>query len=332
MNPESSRKIKLLKIWEILRQETDENHKMGTPTLIARLKKEGIEVDRKILYKDIELLNMNGYEILCDRSKSNEYYVIDRSFDIPEIRILMDAVQAAAFVTEKKTKVLVDKIAELAGSKRAEVLKSNIAEFNTVKSNNESIYYSIDTITQAKDENKKIGFYYFDYDINREKLYRKLSGTDKDRWYIVNPVATVFDNDQYYLICYDDKHKGLANYRIDRMERVEMLDEAITRNSEIEAIDISKHKRQLFGMYGGEIKKVTFIADKSLIDVIFDKFGSQAKIVEAENGVLKCTVEVQVGPMFIAWLCSFGTKIKAVSPPTVVKRVKEHLEDTLSQY
>jgi predicted DNA-binding transcriptional regulator YafY len=111
-----------------------------------------------------------------------------------------------------------------------------------------------------------------------------------------------------------------------------MLDEAITKNSEIEAIDISKHKRQLFGMYGGEIKKVTFIADKSLIDVIFDKFGSQAKIVEAENGVLKCTVEVQVGPMFIAWLCSFGTKIKAVSPPTVVKRVKEHLEDTLSQY
>ena len=145
-------------------------------------------------------------------------------------------------------------------------------------------------------------------------------------------MATVFDNDQYYLICYDDKHKGLANYRIDRMERVQMLDEEITKNSEIEAIDISKHKRQLFGMYGGEIKKVTFIADKSLIDVIFDKFGSQVKIVEAGNGVIKCTVEVQVGPMFIAWLCSFGTKMKAVSPPTVVKRVKEHLEEALTQY
>ena len=332
MNPESSRKIKLLKIWEILRQETDENHKMGTVELIAKLKKEGIEVDRKILYKDIELLNMNGYEILCDRSRSNEYYVIDRSFDIPEIRILMDAVQAASFVTEKKTKVLVDKIAELAGSKRAEVLKENIAEFNTVKSLNESIYYSIDTIIQAKDEGNKIGFYYFDYDIKREKLFRTDKATNSARWYVVNPVATVFDNDQYYLICYDDKHKGLANYRIDRMDKVTMLEEKITPNREIESIDISKHKRQLFGMYGGEVKRVTFVADKSLMDVIFDKFGSQVKIVETQNGEFSCTVEVQVGPMFIAWLCSFGTKIKVTSPPTVVKRVKEHLEETLSQY
>ncbi|MBQ3589491.1 MAG: WYL domain-containing protein, partial [Clostridia bacterium] len=252
MKRENSRKIKLLRLWEILRQETDENHPMSTNEIIARLKKEGIDVDRKILYTDIDLLNENGYEVLCEREKSNKYYVIDRSFDIPEVRILMDAVQAAGFITEKKTKVLIDKIAELAGSRRAEVLKENITEFSTVKSENENIYYSIDTIVSAREENKQIGFYYFDYNIKKEKVFRKdKKAPEVNKWYVVNPVETVYENDQYYLICYDDKHKTLANYRIDRMDRVSVLDTPINKYDEIEKIDLSKYKRQQVDMYSG---------------------------------------------------------------------------------
>ena len=333
MKRENSRKIKLLRLWEILRQETDENHPITTNELIARLKKEGIDVDRKILYTDIDLLNENGYEVLCERGKSNRYYVVDRSFDIPEVRILMDAVQAAGFITEKKTKILIDKIAELAGSRRAEVLKENITEFSTVKSENESIYYSIDTIVSAKEAGKQIGFYYFDYNIKREKSFRPdKKDPNVNKWYVVNPVETVYDNDQYYLICYDDKHKSLANYRIDRMDRVTELDSPITKIEEIDKIDISKHKRQLFEMYGGEVKKVTFVASTSMIDVIFDKFGNLAKMAQNDDGTITCTVEVQTGPMFIAWLCSFDKRIRVVSPQAIVKRVKEHLEQTLEQY
>lgn len=333
MKRENSRKIKLLRLWEILRQETDENHPLTTNEIIARLKKEGIDVDRKILYSDIELLNENGYEVLCERGKSNRYYVVDRSFDIPEVRILMDAVQAAGFITEKKTKVLIDKIAELAGSRRAEVLKASITEFSTVKSENESIYYSIDTIVTAKEENKQIGFYYFDYNTKKEKIFRKdKNNPDLNKWYVVNPVETVYDNDQYYLICYDDKHKTLANYRIDRMDRVSALDSCINKYEEIEKIDISKHKRQQIDMFGGEVNKVTFVASKTMLDVIFDRFGNMARLTENEDGTVTCTVEVQVGQMLIAWLCSFDTRIKVVSPPSVVSMVKEHLEKTLSQY
>ena len=333
MKRENSRKIKLLRLWEILRQETDENHPITTNELIARLKKEGIDVDRKILYSDIELLNENGYEVLCERGKSNRYYVVDRSFDIPEIRILMDAVQAASFVTEKKTKILIDKIAELAGSRRAEVLKENITEFSTVKSDNESIYYSIDTIVSAKEAGKQIGFYYFDYNIKKEKIFRAdKNDPSVNKWYIVNPVETVYDNDQYYLICYDDKHKTLANYRIDRMDRVNVLDTPITRVEEIEKIDISKYKRQLFEMYGGETKKVTFIADASMVDIILDRFGNLARMTQGSNGEITCTVEVQIGPMFIAWLCSFDTRIKVVYPSAVVDMVTNHLKQTLAQY
>ena len=333
MNTENSRKIKLLKIWEILCQETDEKHPMSTKTIIAKLKEQGIEVDRKILYTDIDLLNANGYEIMCNRAQSNNYYVMDRSFDTVEVRILMDAIQAAAFVTEKKTEVLLDKVASLAGSKRGEVLKIKITKFSTVKSANENIYYTIDTIVEAKEENKKISFNYFDYGLKREKIFRKdKNNPSVDKIYVVNPVETVYNNDQYYLICYDDKHKNFTNYRIDRMDNVKVLDEEISYYEWLNGKDISKYKRQQFSMYSGEVRNVTFLIDKGLIDVIYDKFGSQINISEDSSGMLKCTAEVQVGAMFIAWLCSFGKRLKVVSPPTVINKVKEHLSDTIEQY
>ena len=320
-------------MWELLKQETDEKHPMGTQEIIARLKKEGIEVDRKILYNDIDILNANGYEVMCTRAKSNKYYVMDRSFDTAEVRVLMDAVQAAAFVTEKKTEVLLDKISALAGSKRGEVLKSNITKFSTVKSTNENIYYLIDSIVDAKEDGKKIRFNYFDYGLNREKIFRKYKKDEtKDRYYTVNPVETVFNSDQYYLICYDDFHKNLINYRIDRMDNIIKLDTDIQYYDWLKEKDISKYKRQLFNMFGGEVKNVTFIADRSLIDVIFDKFGSGVSIKLTDDDKLKCTVEVQAGAMFIAWLCSFDNRLKVVSPPSVVTKVKEHLEKTIEQY
>ena len=331
MNIENSRKIKLLKMWEILRTETDEEHPISTPDLIAKMKSEGIEVDRKILYTDIELLNQNGYEVLKERGRSNRYYVEDRSFNQPEVRILMDAVQSSAFVTEKKTEELLSKIAVLAGSKRGKMLKGNITKFSTVKGTNEAIYYSVDTIVQAIKERKKIGFYYSDHNVKRERVYRRdKENPSKNRLYIVNPVATFVDNGQYYLTCYDDRHEGrLANYRIDRMDKVRVLSEDITPNP---TADIAKNKRQQFEMFGGELKKVVFVADKRLIDVIFDKFGAGVKMRELENGNLHCTVEVQQSPIFINWCCSFGTQLKVISPPSTIAEIKSHLAETAEQY
>lgn len=333
MNPENSRKIKLLKMWELLNRETDEKHPMGTQTIIKKLKEDGIEVDRKILYRDIELLNANGYDVLCTRSSSNQYYVMERSFDLAEVRVLMDAVQAAAFITEEKTETLLNKVSRLAGSKRGEVLKNNVTKFSTVKSINKNIYYWIDAIIDAKEDGKKISFNYFDYGLKREKIFRKdKKDESKNKLYVVNPIETVFNNDQYYLICYDDKHKNLINYRIDRMDNVEKIDENIQTYDWLKGKDISKYKRQQFNMFSGEEKTVTFIADRTLIDVIYDKFGSHVELKELPDNKLKCTVEVQIGAMFIAWLCSFEDRVKVVSPPTVISKVKEHLIKTIQQY
>ena len=331
MSKDNSRKIKLLKMWEILKNETDEEHPISTPELIAKLAEDGIEVDRKILYSDIEVLNNYGYEVLTDRKRSNRYYVEDRSFDQPEVRILMDAVQASAFVTEKKTEMLLNKISMLAGSKRGKLLKDNITRFSTVKGTNEMIYYSVDTIVQAIRAKKQIGFNYSDYNIKRERQFR----LDKDnpeikRWYVVNPVATFVDNGQYYLVCYDDHHGGdLANYRIDRMDKVSVLDTPITPNPNV---DIAKHKRQQFGMFGGDTKTVVFEADKRIIDVIFDKFGNNVKMRELPSGKLHCTVEVQQSPIFINWCCSFGNQLKVVSPPTTIEKIRTLLKETYAMY
>jgi predicted DNA-binding transcriptional regulator YafY len=289
----------------------------------------GIDCDRRTLYDDIKTLNAFGYYIECDRKASNEYYVDAGNFDLTELRILMDAVQASEFVTEKKTKELVDKIAQLAGSHRAEVLKQNIVAFNNTKSHNEHIYYAVNEIATAINEGKKIQFKYFNYDCNREPVFRK-STQGEDKLYIVNPYSTVFSDDKYYLVCYDDKHKTMTHYRVDKMESVRVLDAPITPCDAVKGFDIGDHKRQVFSMYTGERKKVIIEAEPTLTDVIFDKFGD-IKMSERGDRV-RFEAEVQVSPTFVAWCCSFGNKMQVVSPPTVVQKIKEYTHELYYQY
>ena len=195
-NKDNLNRIRLLRIWEILNRETDEEHPMGTETLRQKLLEGGIDVHRSTLYEDIKLLNESGYEIMTRRGRSNQYYVMDRKFSNPEVHILMDAVQAASFITEKKTVELVDKIAHLAGSQKAIVLKKNIVQFNTTKSNNENIYYSVSEIVTAINNRQKILFRYFDYDNNHNRVYRR----DGHR-YAVSPFATIFSTERRTVCC-----------------------------------------------------------------------------------------------------------------------------------
>ena len=220
MKQEKAYKIKLIKILEILRQDSDEDHYIESTEILSKLAAMGIECDRRTLYGDIDVLNDFGYEVLCEKNpgKPNKYCVVDRSFDVPELRILMDAVQASSFITPSKTEVLLDKIADLGGSHRAELLRSNIVKFNTTKSANESIFYSISEINLAIENKKKVSFEYFDFNSKHERVYRR-----NGKRYFVNPLATIYDDDNYYLICYYGRFEGVVHYRIDRMDRVEMV-------------------------------------------------------------------------------------------------------------
>ena len=329
----SCNKIRILRLWEILKKETDEDHPMGTTALINRLKAEGMTCNRATLYGDIALLNKYGYEVLCNRAMSNEYFVVNRDFDIPEIQILIDAVQAASFITESKTPIFVDKLAQLAGSERAAVLKKNIVEFSTVKGDNELIYYMIDEITTAITQKKKIEFYYFDLGIGKKKVYRmRTTVPGERRKYIVNPIATAFYDDKYYLLCYNDRHMTLTQYRIDRMENVKMLDEDITPNPELKVSNVARHKRSLFDMYGGTKENISFEADISVLDSVYDRFGDSVRVVNIGDGKALCNVEVQVGRPLITWFIGFGSVLKVRSPESVVQQIIKLLKETSANY
>ena len=319
MAQDNCQKIKLLKLLELLRQETDEQHPLPTNTLCAKLGGMGITCDRRTLAKDIALLNDQGYEVMWTWvGKEKGYYVEDRSFSVPELKILIDAVQAASFVTEKKTAELIDKIAALGGSHKADILKSNMVCFNTRKHSNESIYYNVGFLEDAIQQQKKVIFYYYDLNENGEKVYRR-----EHHHYVVEPIALVFNDDNYYLMVYSAKHEGTANYRVDRMDHVEIVDEAISEKALTLREGIDSYTEQVFKMYGGQLVDVVLEFDDKLIGVVYDKFGEDTKMIRAGD---KCiaTVKVQISPVFWGWLFQFAGQMKVLSPDTVIADYKKH--------
>ena len=324
---EKFNRIRPLKIWEILQRETDEDHPIGTEELRSKLAEEGIEAHRTTIYEDIKLLNECGYEIMSRRGRSNQYYVMDRKFSNPEIHILLDAVQAASFITDKKTAELVDKISQLAGSQKGLVLKKNIVQFNTAKSSNENIYYNVNEIVSAINNGQKIIFLYFDYDINHNRVYRR-----GGHHYVVSPVATVFDDGHYYLVIYDKRYNKMSNYRIDRMEKVQSIEDRADIPPEDLAFNIANYKRSLFGMFSGATTEVTIEAHHSLIDAIFDLFGEKTKILSSSEDTVRFRVDVQVSDLFFGWCCSFGEKVKLIGPDNIIDQLKVYTETVNKQY
>lgn len=324
---EGIRRIKYVKLLELLRQESDEDRPLSTPYILKTLKERGIEIDRRVLYEDIKTLNEQGYEILCKRSRSNEYYIVDRQFDIPELRILMDAVESASFITEKKTVELQTKIASLGGSYWKELLVRNDVIFDTNKHSNNLVLYSVNEIIEAINRNQKITFTYFDLDYKGNRAYRKECAT-----YEVNPIATIFSNDNYYLVCFSDKYQNYSNYRIDRMDKVKRLETERTNSPLITEFDIASYRKQCFGMYVGEAETVKLQFDKSLIDVVFDKFGEKTKIEKLNDDTYETKVKVIASEQFFGMLLGLGTKVKLIAPAQTVKRFKGYVEAIITSY
>lgn len=317
-----SYKIKLLKLLELLSTTTDEQHPLSTNEIIWKLEEMGIKVERKTLYEDIKLLQESGYEIMCSRDRANRYYVEDRGFDVAELRVLLDSIQSAKFITPRKTEELVTKVASLAGSNRAELLKRNIVWFDTVKHPNEGIYYNIDTLNRAISEGKKASFLYFDYDISGNKVYRK----DRER-YVVSPVALIYTMDNYYLIEYSDKHGSLVHYRVDKMDSCELEEECISDKAIRQKEKMPTYKAQLFEMFSGEKRVAHFEADISLVDVVLDKFGAQTRMEMSGNNKFRFKVNVHVAPTFYAWITIFGNKIKLIGDETLIEGYRRFIEE-----
>ena len=318
MVQDNYRKIKLLKLLDLLRVDTDEENPLTTNQICARLEAMGIVCDRRTLSKDVALLNEHGYEIMATTvGHEKAYYVADRGFSVPELKVLIDAVQAASFITEKKTAELLEKIASLGGSHRAEILKGNLVCFNTRKHSNEQIFYNIDALETAIQQQKKVLFRYFTLNENGEKIYRR-----EGHRYVVEPIALVFSEENYYLITYSSRFESTATYRLDRMENVEMIQEDISQKALALRTEVGGYTEQVFKMYGGEAVDIVLEFDEGLIGVVFDKFGEGTKMMRC--GPKKCiaTVKVRLSPTFYGWLFQFAGEMRVLSPDRVIQGYK----------
>ena len=315
------RKVKLLKLIELLRQHTDEQNPMTTAQICAAMGEMGIPCDRRIITQDVIALNELDYEIMSTMiGHEKAYYVEDRSFSLPELKILIDAVHASSFITEKKSEKLIEKIAALAGSHRAEVLKRNMICFNTRKHSNEKILYSIDTLETAILAQKKVIFLYFDLNENGERVYRR-----DGHHYVVEPVALVFNEDNYYLMCYSSRHNTTSNYRIDRMDGVGIIEDSCCEKAIALRNEVADYTEQAFKMFGGQLEDVVLEFDRTLIGAVYDKFGESVKMMPSGENKIIATVKVRISPTFWGWLFQFGKKMRILSPEAISEAYQEQI-------
>lgn len=311
------RKVKILKLLELLRQNTDEEHPMTTNAIIDNLASMGIPCDRRTVSQDVATLNDLGYEVMSTMvSHEKGYYIEDRSFSVPELKILIDAVHASSFITEKKSQELITKLAALAGSHRGEVLTRSMVAFNTRKHSNEHIFYNVDHLEDAILRQKKILFRYFDLDENGQRIYRR----DGHR-YVVEPVALVFNEDNYYLTCYSSRHNSTSNYRVDRMDNVEVLDESCGEEAIQLRNQVAEYTEQAFKMYGGEQTDVVLEFKRNLIGAVYDRFGEDTRMIAAGDRYI-ATVRVRLSPVFWGWVFQFAGEMTILSPAHVVESYK----------
>ena len=318
MSRYTEQKIRLLLLFEILQRETDDKHALTTNEIREKLKTYGIEATRQTVYDDIEMLNSFGYEIITVHGRNNRYFIGDRTFELPEVQVLLHAVGAAKFLTEKKASVLAEKVAELLGEAQADSLK----ELLTVKSNelgNERVYYSIDAITTALIEKRKLSFLYFDYDGRGNRVYRK-----EGERYEVNPLGMVYSGENFYLVCFHDKYDNPASYRIDKMEDVQVEESKIIKKKGFENFDLNAYKRETFGMYYGEKKQVAVYFPSELLDVARDRFGAVEPKKEGDGYIVNVTV--RISRTFFAWVAMFEGKVKILEPGTIKEQYKTFIE------
>ncbi|WP_283606556.1 helix-turn-helix transcriptional regulator [Faecalispora anaeroviscerum] len=320
-----NQKMKLLYLMRILLERTDADHTMTVQELIAALAEYGILAERKSVYSDLELLSQFGLDVESQRSRTVGYYIDARKFELPELKLLVDAVQSSRFITPKKSTELIQKLSALTSNPQASQLRRQVYVADRPKTINESIYYNIDAIHAAINSGCKISFQYFDYNTDKERVYRK----DGER-YCQSPMALCWDDDKYYLICYSTKYDDFAHYRVDRMCQVAVCEETADMPDQ-RRFNVAEHTKQVFGMYSGELVSATLRFDQSLVNAVLDRFGPEVPFRECGDSFEIC-VEVSNSPVFLSWIFQFGEKAEIVAPESLIASMQALLSEQAKKY
>ncbi len=323
-----NQKLKLMYIMDYLLDKTDENHEVTCAQIIEELKRNDIDAERKSIYSDLELLRTYGVDIVGNKRGRDYYYkVVSRDFEIAELKLLVDAVQASRFITPKKSNELIKKLEKFAGHHEAGRLQREVYVAARIKTDNESIFYNVDAIHEAMAANREVEFTYYQWNVNK-KLVAKRDG----RAYRVSPWALCWEDENYYLIAYDKEADCLKHYRVDKMADTRVLDSERCGRESFEKFDMAVYTQKFFSMFGGEDAVVTLKCHNSVAGVIIDRFGRDIMMVPEDENHFKINIRVSVSPQFFAWVFSLGDKVRITAPGEVSLKMVEYLKNALKEY
>ena len=325
MPKSDNQKLKIFYILDYLQRNSHQDHPIRAAELIQMLDRQhNISCDRKTVYSDIAALQDYGVDIVSLPGKNGGYYIASRNFELPELKLLIDAVQSSRFLTEKKSRELIEKLCSQCSVYDARLMRRDVLVSGRVKSMNETIYYNVDAIQEAISQNRQISFRYFDWAIDGSRKYR-----DKD--YLASPYGLCQDNENCYLLAHSERH-GVTSYRVDRMSDISLAENARTPCPELTGKALVEHANRLFQMYSGESATVKLRFHRSLINVVLDRFGRDTMLIPDGEEHFVFTVNVAVSPMFLSWVIGFGAKAKVLHPQSVVEACKAMCLEAMAQY
>ncbi|MBQ7433830.1 MAG: WYL domain-containing protein [Lachnospiraceae bacterium] len=324
----TNQKSKLLYLAKIFSEQTDDEHKLTMPEIISRLQAYDINADRKTLYQDFEELRVFGLDIIMEKDGRNTYYFLgSRMFELPELKLLVDSVQSAKFITNKKSAELIKKLESLTSVHQAKQLQRQVFISGRNKVANENIYYNVDQLHEAINSNAQICFHYYQWNVQKERELRK-----NGAWYQVSPWGLIWDNENYYLIGYDAQADKIKHYRVDKMLDISISSEKREGNAQFQAFNLPLYSKVLFGMYGGAETRVTLEAKNSMANILIDRFGTDITLHPIDAEHFRVSVEVAVSNQFFGWIIALGDGIQITGPQSVVDQMSQLTQQLAKRY
>ncbi len=324
----SNQKLKLYYLSRIISEKTDDEHMLTMPEIQRELEAYGVTADRKSLYDDMEALRVLGIDVIGEKVGRNFYYHAgEKLFELAELKLLVDAIQSSRFITEKKSNELIKKVTGMTSEYEAAQLKRQTVVRGRVKTMNESIYYFVDDVHRAIAENRKISFEYMKWNVNKELERRR------EEPYVVSPWALTWDDQNYYLIAYDETADCIKHFRVDKLKSIRILDERRTGEDSFKKFDLVKYSRMSFGMFGGEAVNVKIAFENDMVGVFIDRFGKDISIHPSkQEGWSEINIDVAMSDQFLGWIFALGPKVKILGPEEAVRQFKEDIEQLRNIY
>ncbi len=323
-----NQKLKLLYLCRYLLRRSDEDHPVTVAQMIDYLARQDISAERKSIYDDMESLRLFGLDVQAVRmGPATGYFIGQRTFQLPELKLLVDSVQSSKFITEKKSLELIGKLESLASEHQGRELTRQVYVRGRIKTMNESIYYNVDEIHAAIDGDRSITFRYFDWSVDKSRVWRR-----GGKVYAVSPWALMWDNENYYLIAYDAQAGHIKHYRVDKMSAIVQTDQPRQGAEAFAKLDMAGYSDAHFGMFSGDVQPVRILFDNALAGAVVDQFGADVSLIPADEGRFTVTVRVAVNVQFFGWLCGFGTRARLLGPAPAVDQLRRHMAAVTAMY